>query len=325
MSNRFLKKYIIIGLLLTISGAVVLYRLLPGLGEYKGKAPAANEWDIPYINSLPSTPADDLIRYGKELIVNTAKYLGPNGSVAHLSNGMNCQNCHLEAGTRLNGNCFALVASTYPKYRERSGRIESLEFRINDCMERSLNGKKLDSVSREMRAMVAYILWLGKAVPKGAVLKGMGIPDLALLPRAASIPNGEQVFKTRCVSCHGANGQGVFNADSTGYVYPPLWGPHSYNVSAGLFRLSRTAGFIKYNMPFTISPLEPQLTDAEAWDVAAFVSSQQRPEKYFKEDWPNLVKKPFDYPFGPYADSFPEQQHKYGPFDIIKKAKEKSR
>jgi len=37
------------------------------------------------------------------------------------------------------------------------------------------------------------------------------------------------------------------------------------------------------------------------------------------KDWPNIKKKPFDYPYGPYTDSFSEQQHKYGPYQIMVK------
>jgi cytochrome c len=33
------------------------------------------------------------------------------------------------------------------------------------------------------------------------------------------------------------------------YTYPPLWGANSYNSGAGLYRISRFAGYIKYNMP----------------------------------------------------------------------------
>ena len=38
------------------------------------------------------------VKYGRELIAHTADFLGPNGSVKHISNGMNGQNCHLKAG-----------------------------------------------------------------------------------------------------------------------------------------------------------------------------------------------------------------------------------
>jgi len=77
-------------------------------------------------------------------------------------------------------------------------------------------------------------------------------------------------------------------------------------------------------MPFDQTLTGPTLTDEEAWDVAAFISSQPRPEKKFPEDWPKIEKKPVDYPFGPYADNFSELQHKYGPFIPIKESKEKN-
>jgi len=94
-------------------------------------------------------------------------------------------------------------------------------------------------------------------------------------------------------------------------------------VGAGLYRLTRFAGYVKYNMPFgTATHDNPQLTDEETWDVAAFVNSQPRPKKPFPKDWPDITKKAVDYPFGPYTDTFSEQQHKYGPFCPIKKARD---
>ena len=59
-----------------------------------------------------------LIKYGQELIAHTSEYLGPKGNVAHLSNGMNCQNCHLNAGTQPWGNNYFAVQANYPKFRE---------------------------------------------------------------------------------------------------------------------------------------------------------------------------------------------------------------
>jgi thiosulfate dehydrogenase len=275
------------------------------------------------IDTVANDERGKLIRYGKELIASTAKYLGPKGLIAKKSNGMNCQNCHIEAGARPFGNCFSAVASTYPKYRDRSGRIESIEFRVNECMERSLNGEKLDSASLEMRSMVAYLKWIGQHVAKGIKPVGAGTEELPFLNRAASKENGQTAYLKKCQTCHGADGQGKFNADSATYLYPPLWGPHSYNVSAGLFRLSRFAGYVKNSMPFGSTHQKPQLTDEEAWDVAAFVNSQPRPQKTFSYDWPNIATKPVDYPFGPYVDGFNESAHKYGPFSSIKESKEK--
>jgi thiosulfate dehydrogenase len=73
-------------------------------------------------------------------------------------------------------------------------------------------------------------------------------------------------------------------------------------------------------MPWGADHTAVQLTDEEAWDAASFVTSQPRPKKIFLKDWPDLSRKPIDHPFGPYTDSFPERQHKYGPFKPIEKA-----
>jgi thiosulfate dehydrogenase len=67
-----------------------------------------------------------------------------------------------------------------------------------------------------------------------------------------------------------------------------------------------------------------QLTDEEAWDVAAFVNSQPRPHMPVPQDWPDKSKKPIDHPFGPYADQFTEEQHKYGPFKPIQEERKRA-
>ena len=265
---------------------------------------------------------DSMARYGHELIENTSYYLGPKGKVAQVTNGMNCQNCHLNGGTVPWGNNYGAVVATYPQFRARSGGMETIVKRVSDCMERSLNGKAIDSNSKEMKAIIAYMHWLGDDIPKKHKPKGSGIMDIPFLDRAADPQKGRIVFVSKCQRCHGDNGQGQKNADGNGYVYPPLWGENCYNTAAGLFRISRIAGYVKNNMPYgEVEYHNPQLTNEEAWDVAAFVSSQPRPSKIFKEDWPDISKKPVDHPFGPYTDGFSEEQHKYGPFKPIIEAR----
>ena len=78
------------------------------------------------------------------------------------------------------------------------------------------------------------------------------------------------------------------------------------------------AGYIKNNMPFLQTSHEnPVLTDEQCWDLASYINSKPRPHMNQSMDWPNIKKKPFDYPFGPYADSFSEEEHKFGPFQLI--------
>jgi thiosulfate dehydrogenase len=252
-----------------------------------------------------------------ELIAHTSKYLGPRGLVMQISNGMNCQNCHLQAGTTVFGNNYGSVASMYPKFRTRSGSIENIYKRVNDCLERSLNGKALDTTSKEMQAIQAYITFIGSNVTKGTKAAGSGLKELAYLDRAADPEKGMAVYTAKCQSCHQQNGGGLFNADSSEFIYPALWGNNSFNTGAGLYRVSNFAKYVKYNMPQPTTYLYPQLTDEEAWDVAAFVNAQPRPTLNTPKDWPDISKKPFDHPFGPYADNFPEKQHKFGPYKPI--------
>lgn len=279
-------------------------------------------WLPPDWSEVESEPNADEIKYGKELIANTADYLGPNGKVRKISNGLNCQNCHLDAGRVPLGNNYGGVSANYPKVRNRSGELEDIPKRINDCFERSLNGEALELSSPEMKAMVAYMEWLGKDTPKGEKPKGVGLYSVPLLDRAADPVKGKTVYDRQCASCHMADGSGVAKLDGTGYVYPPLWGEHSYNQGAGLFRLSRFAGYVKANMPFGATYENPMLTDEESWDVAAYVNSLERPSKDLSVDWPDISKKPMDHPFGPYADPFTEEQHKFGPYQGILAAKE---
>ncbi len=274
-------------------------------------------WQAPDVNSIEFNETGEEIRYGRELIVNTAVYLGPKGKVMHMSNGMNCQNCHLDAGTKVFGNNYSAVASTYPKFRARSGAQESIEKRVNDCFERSLNGSTLPEDGKEMKAIVAYIQWLGKTVPKGETPAGAGLVELPYLDRAADPVKGEVYYEQKCSTCHGANGEGVLNQQGNAFTYPPLWGKQSYNNGAGLYRLSRFAGYIKTNMPLGATHKNPLLSDEEAWDIAAYVNTMDRPIKDSSKDWPEITQKPIDHPFGPFADGFSEQQHKYGPYKAI--------
>jgi len=316
-------------LLLTVSIAivsgVVVYKLglfdpLPYNYVTDGIKTDSNSntfWEAPEISTISNPAKKKLVEYGKELISHTAKYLGPKGLVLRITNGMNCQNCHLDAGAKVWGNNYGSVASMYPKMRARSGKVEDIYKRVNDCFERSLNGKAIDTSSKEMQAIKAYIEFLGSQVAKGEKAEGSGFKEMAYLDRAANPIKGKLVYETKCQSCHQANGEGISMVDGSEYTYPPLWGKKCYNDGAGLYRISNFARYVKNNMPFGVNHKTTQLSDEEAWDIAAFANSQARPHINVPKDWPDISKKPVDYPFGPYSDSFSEMQHKYGPFKPI--------
>ena len=313
--------------LVLIITAIVIVTLVEIM---KATKPSANEafstaikdssWIAPslFTDNEPQGEEREMVIYGEDIITNTSRYFGPHGSVAQITNGMNCQNCHLNAGKKNWGNNYSAVFSTYPKFRERSGAIETIYKRVSDCFERSLNGTALDSNSKEYQAIYAYIKWLGKDVKKGQKPVGSGIEKISFMERAAEPSKGKGVYTAQCQSCHGANGEGLLSLNGVSYEYPPIWGEHSYNNGAGLYRISNFAGYVKNNMPFNLATHNnPKLTTEEAWDVAAYVNSQPRPKKDLSKDWPDISKKPFDYPFGPYTDGFSEAEHKFGPYKPI--------
>jgi thiosulfate dehydrogenase len=96
-------------------------------------------------------------------------------------------------------------------------------------------------------------------------------------------------------------------------------GPDSYNNGAGMTRVLTAAAFIRNNMPFGVTYETPVLSDTDAYDVAAYVNSLERPLRpNLDKDFPVKLQKPVDTPYGPYADGFSPEQHKYGPFDPIR-------
>ena len=120
-----------------------------------------------------------------------------------------------------------------------------------------------------------------------------------------------------CKTCHQPDGQGQMTIDNTTYLYPPLWGPKSYQVGSSMQRVIKAAKFIKYNMPNLKTTFDnPTLTDQEALDVAAFIndiSIHPRP-KAISLNYENMDTKPIDYFKGPYRDRFSEDQHTFGPW-----------
>ena len=97
-------------------------------------------------------------------------------------------------------------------------------------------------------------------------------------------------------------------------MYPPLWGDDSYNDGAGMNRVLTAARFIKAKMPLG----QATLSDDEAFDVSAFINVQPRPHlANLEQDYPDRTTKPVDTPYGPWADPFPAEQHKLGPFKPI--------
>jgi thiosulfate dehydrogenase len=259
--------------------------------------------------------------YGRRLLRDTAALMGPDHpdpDRRHTGSRMACASCHLGVGTEPGTLSLLQSAAVYPRFSGRDGGVRDLVDRINGCMTRSMNGRELPRESPEMVAMVAYITSLGdvhagmgegrRAVHEQAVFR---MPD-----RAADLHSGEQVFTNRCAICHGADGAGLLATPGAadGYVFPPVWGPDSFNNGAGMHRVLTAARFIKAKMPLG----EADLTDDQAFDVAAYINSKPRPQMAnLDRDYPDPSTKPVDSPYGPYADDFPIEQHRFGPFAPI--------
>jgi thiosulfate dehydrogenase len=210
------------------------------------------------------------LRRGRALLRNTRDSLP-----AHVGNRLQCVSCHAMDGTRRNTMSLVGVYSRFPQYRARGGRIDLIEDRINDCFERSMNGRALDHRSRDMRDMVTYMAFLSRGVPAGSRVDGQGVP--ALEPLRGDTTAGRQLFATTCSPCHGADGEGTAAA-------PPVWGPQSYNIGAGMARVNTAAAFIRAAMPQTAPGT---LTPQQAYDLAAYVNSRPRPDFARKaDDWP---------------------------------------
>lgn len=290
-------------------------------------APADPIWSVPEIGALPDNEQSRLIRRGRDLITATYAHIGPavaDETKRYAGNNLACTNCHLNAGTKKFGLPLWGLWDEFPQYSARRGRDISIEDRVNSCMSRSMNGRPLPVESPEMQAFSAYIRFLSTNVKPGQTLSGLGAGHMPGLKRAADPKRGAAVYARACALCHMPNGQGLRRDEddpALGYINPPLWGPDSFNDGAGMARLTNAANFIHFNMPNGTSYDEPRLSQRDAWDVAAYVISRPRPKKAgLDKDFPDLLLKPVDTPYGPYADSFSQKQHQFGPYGPIKAA-----
>jgi thiosulfate dehydrogenase len=300
----------------------------PGGLSFAQETPSAQQiWTVPEIGALPNNANGRLVRRGRDLIAATYAYIGPevaDRAKRFAGNNLACGNCHLQAGTKKFGIPLFGLLGEFPRHSARSGAPMTIEDRLNSCMTRSMNGRALPVGAPEMQAMVAYIKFLSTGVAPGQLLPGMGTGKMPELDRPADPVRGERGYANACLTCHGPNGAGIRRSLPTtdlGYMVPPLWGSDSFNDGAGMARLIAAANFIHFNMPHGVDYLNPQLSPEQAWDIAAYVISQPRPHKAgLDKDFPDPLEKPVDTPYGPYADGFSEQQHKYGPFAPIRAA-----
>ena len=213
----------------------------------------------------------ETIKRGHDLFINTQQLRGKN-----VFNDLNCVSCHADAGRVPFAGPVWPAAVVLPNYRPKNDHVNSLEERIAGCFSFSMNGQPPEYGSDDMLALAAYHQWLASGVPiyqPGNTLYGRGYsttPEPELKPDAI---RGKAIYQAKCALCHAEDGEGTKVGDTV--VFPPLWGDGSYNWGAGMARVFTLAAFIQNNMPLG----QPRtLSDQEAWDLAQYINSQERPQ-----------------------------------------------
>ena len=244
--------------------------------------------NVPSVDTLSVTGRHASIRRGHAILTATRDSLPE-----YVGNDLRCTSCHLDDGRRANALPWVGVMARFPQYRTRNARINRIEDRVNDCIERSLAGRTLPSDAPAMRDIVAYFTFLSHGVPAGRRIAGQGAPPLRL--QEANAVRGDTVFVATCARCHGAAGEGTPLA-------PAVWGARSYSIGAGMGRVRTAAAFIAANMPYDRPGVDPQ----DAMDVAAYINSQERPAfARGAGDWP-FGGAPVDVPY-PTAGRSPQR------------------
>ncbi|WP_315851287.1 c-type cytochrome [Rhodopirellula baltica] len=220
-------------------------------------------------SSQPYPPGElgEIVRLGESLVKTTNTH--PLSS-PFVGNSLKCTSCHLDAGRHKEAGSFIGVAAAYPAYSPREKSVITLEDRILNCFIRSQNGTRPPNGSKVPVAIAAYITWLSQGTPlKMNPAKPLGPNHMTLLaepPKAPSVDRGESLYMDRCASCHSDDGLGSDDG-------PPVWGDQSFNDGAGLAGVQKMASWLQVAMPLD----DADLTDQEAYDIAAYVNSHDRP------------------------------------------------
>jgi thiosulfate dehydrogenase len=221
-----------------------------------------------------------IIRLGEAIVKNTVSHpLSKN----YVGNALNCTSCHLDNGRHPKAGTFLGTATAYPAWSPRENRVITLEDRVLNCFMRSCNGVRPPLGSEVSVAVTAYITSLSQGLPmqmnpRRPIGPG-GLQQLSTKIDQADLVQGASLYVSRCAECHQEDGQG----DNSN---PPVWGERSYNDGAGLSSVENLAAWLKVAMPLDDS----NLTDLEAFDIAAYIHSKERPHFDLRKHLPPKEK-----------------------------------
>lgn len=241
--------------------------LAASLGQAAAQAPGAPDFAPPAETALPDGEFGQVVRQGRDIFTRTDAMV-PQFTGNHLQ----CSNCHLDAGRKADAAPLWAAYGLYPAYRRKNHHVNTFAERMQECFRYSMNGRMPPAGDPALVALESYAYWLASGAPAGTRLKGQGYPRLQPPPLAPDYARGAAVYAARCAACHQADGSG---AAAGGARFPALWGADSFNWGAGMHQISNAAGFIKANMPLGQGF---SLSDQQAWDVALFVDSHERPQ-----------------------------------------------
>src|SRR2546426_7100768 len=148
--------------------------------------------------AIPDGPLGAAIQRGRALLLATRDSLP-----AHVGNRLRCTSCHLDEGRRATGSLVGAYAR-YPQYRPRSATVETIEYRVNDCFRRSMNGTPLAVDGVEMRDILAYLWFLSRDIPIEPPPPGNRLQKWAGL--TADTTAGAAVDPPPCAHGHGPAG-----------------------------------------------------------------------------------------------------------------------
>lgn len=224
---------------------------------------------VPKESDIPKNEFGDVVRLGKQIFEHPKQF-----APAYVGNSLRCSSCHLDAGRKVGSAPLWAAYVAYPEYRAKNKKVNTFEERLQGCFQYSMNGKAPPLGDPTLVALESYAYWMATGAPINPKLPGRGYPKLPKPEIAPDYGRGGAVYERRCSLCHGANGAGQ-QANDGSMAFPALWGDASFNWGAGMSNIDNAAAFIKANMPLS----QPNtLSDQEAWDVAAYMDSHERPQ-----------------------------------------------